>query len=124
MLDRLIVYKKVSFDAAHYLPHYVGKCQNLHGHCWTVEVGVRGCIDAETGMVADFKNLKAFLREAVVERFDHTLLNDVLPNPTAENLVQYVREAWGKRLPELMGSRLLVCVRVWETEDSYAEWVA
>jgi len=53
--------KKFSFDAAHLLPNYSGKCGRLHGHHWVVEVGVSGEI-GENGMVVDLVVLKQALQ--------------------------------------------------------------
>ena len=111
------VVKRVSFDAAHFLPNYPGKCANLHGHHWIVEFGVSGDI-GEDGMVIDFTELKNFLK-AVTDEFDHQLINNVISNPTAENIGIYIRDkfncwTWSKKIK-------LGFIRVWETEDSYAE---
>ena len=104
------LYLKRKFAAAHYLPDHPGKCRNSHGHTWLAEVWLEGKIDPKTGMVVDFDEVKR-----VIDTCDHCRLNDVLPQkylpPTAENLVKYflehIREAYR--------------VRVWESEDAYAE---
>jgi len=116
----MLVVKRTSFDAAHFLPKYEGKCKNMHGHRWTVELGVEGPVNPWTGMVVDFTELKYFLKVKVVEVFDHKVVNDVVENPTAENIVAYIGEAWENWLRK--GYQELALVRVWETEDSYAEW--
>ncbi|MGA9098800.1 MAG: 6-carboxytetrahydropterin synthase QueD, partial [Methanotrichaceae archaeon] len=72
------------FDAAHSLPGYQGKCANLHGHTYKVEVVIEGPI-GENGFVMDFFQLKKILN-SVLEDLDHSNLNDLLPNPTAENI--------------------------------------
>ncbi len=78
-MEEMTVVKRVSFDAAHYLPDYPGKCKNMHGHHWVVELGIKGAIDEETGMVVDFTLLNTLLRDKIVERFDHRLVNDIIP---------------------------------------------
>ena len=108
--------KRVSFDAAHFLPNYVGKCKNIHGHHWLVEVGVTGEVDSQTGMVMDFTYVKEVLDREVVKQFDHKLVNDTLKNPTAENIATYIR----RKVNDYLGVDIEF-VRVWETEDSYAE---
>lgn len=118
------VVKKISFDAAHFLPNYLGKCANMHGHHWVVEVGVEGPIGKD-GMVVDFKWLKDAL-EDICGRFDHSCLNDLeLPfsgNPTAENIALYIQEKFeGEWIQGPDEAVQLAFVRVWETEDSYAE---
>jgi len=114
----MIVSKKFSFDAAHYLPNYKGKCHNLHGHRWTVELACKGEVAPDTGMVIDFNELKKFCN-IFEEKFDHTCLNDILPNPTAENICSYVYDefnmwcvAHGLRFEH---------IRIWETPNSMVE---
>ena len=101
----MIVTAKLTFSAAHRLHNpnrdadwnrrTYDKCDNPrgHGHNYTLEVSVRGRIDPETGMVIDLKRLKDIMRERVIDRVDHTNLNedvdflrDVIP--TAENLAR------------------------------------
>ena len=111
----MIIIKKFSFDAAHYLPSYEGKCERLHGHTYLLNVKVDGTPDEE-GMVFDFIKLKQIVNEKVIERFDHSCLNDFLPCPSAENIAVYV---W-KELEPLVAtdhSRLSE-VEVWETKTS------
>ena len=122
---RATVVKRVSFDAAHFLPGYIGKCAKMHGHHWVVELGVSGEIDLDTGMVIDFGELSAFLEEKVVERFDHRLVNDIIENPTAENIAVRVLMSFKLWREEqqldvnygIQGE----FVRVWETPDSFVE---
>ena len=89
-----------SFDSAHFLAGYEGKCRNLHGHRWTVEVEVGGeklMQDGQTrGMVVDFGDLKKDLREKT-EEMDHCLIMEkgTLKEKTmeaAENLAKYFYE--------------------------------
>ena len=115
---KMLVSKKMSFDAAHFLPNYQGKCANMHGHRWTVELGVSGEVDPETGMVIDFAVLGGLLG-ALKNELDHTLLNDIIPNPTAENICLHIK-AWGADALVDEGLRVEL-IRVWETPDSFAE---
>ena len=68
---------KGCFDSAHFLKGYEGKCSNLHGHRWVVEVEIRAESLQEDGpgrgMVMDFKDLKDVL-SAETDRLDHSLL--------------------------------------------------
>lgn len=115
---RATVVKRVSFAAAHFLPNYSGKCKNLHGHTWSIELGVSGIVDKESGFVIDFSELKEGL-QPILDSFDHHLLNDIIANPTAENIARFI---FDKIVYFLRGRGLKVkFVRVWETEDSYAE---
>lgn len=109
---------KGAISSAHYLPGYKGKCANLHGHNWDVEVGVEGAVDPNTGMVIDFTELKPAVK-SVAGSLDHKLLNDIIPMPTAENVVDYI---W-RELEDFAKTYKvkLAFVRVWETDTSYAE---
>ena len=111
----MTVVKRIEFDAAHYLPGYKGKCANLHGHHWAIELGVKGKVDSETGMVIDFIKLKDFLK-IIEDRFDHSLVNDVISNPTAENIALYVEKEWERAS---IGGVKLDFIKVRETGDSY-----
>lgn len=112
----MIVSKKVSFEAAHHLPMIQGPCHNLHGHHWVCEVGVEGEVK-DDGMVVDFKILKHWMEQNIVEVFDHKLINDIMINPTAENIAYFIVDEF-KRTFVLK----LAFVRVWETENSMVEW--
>lgn len=112
-----------SFDSAHFLKDYNGKCANLHGHTWTVEVtaGSETLTDSgeKRGMVMDFSDLKGAVR-ALAERYDHTLiyeagslraatldalraegfsLTEVPFRPTAENFARSFFKALAPTLP-------------------------
>jgi len=119
----MLVSKKVTFEAAHFLPGHP-KCGVMHGHHFKVALAVEGQVNPATGMVIDFTNLKKWLQENVIEQFDHTLLNDKIENPTAENIVEYIREKYGKTGFQVSADVKLAYIRIWETEDSMAEWRA
>lgn len=99
------------------LPHHPGKCARLHGHSYRFEVAVDGPLRTSgpaTGMVVDFDELSAIVRPSVVERLDHSSLNDLLPNPTAEEIALWI---WGELEPRLVGLAEIV---VWETQTACA----
>lgn len=115
-----------TFDAAHYLKNYKGKCSRLHGHTWKVEVAVVGTAVDGRGILVDFLDLKGILRE-ITGRFDHVLLNEIPPfgggdgegiNPTAENLARLIYEELEERLKEIAPGVYPVAVQVWESESS------
>lgn len=89
------------FSAAHRLSGYLGRCAELHGHNWEVELTVRGQKLDDTGLLVDFRVLKAALRE-VLEELDHTELNRApafqSQNPTSENLARYLYTRLAERL--------------------------
>ena len=104
------------FDAAHYLPNYHGKCENLHGHSFKVVARLEAAEVDEYGMAYDFARLKQHLRE-IIARFDHTCLNDVSPldkiGPSSENIAVTIYDALQ---PCFSGSPVkLVNIEVWES---------
>ena len=106
------------FDAAHQIRGYEGKCENIHGHTFRVQVFLSGEKLDKTGMVTDFKDIKESLKK-VLEEFDHTNLND-LPdfkkeNPTSENIAHVI---FNKMRTDLKVSK----VTVWESGTSYATY--
>lgn len=115
-LPFVTVTKRMSFAAAHHLPGRQGKCNNLHGHEWVIEVSVGRRVDPTAGMALDFSELKEVLRYAVIDTLDHRVLNDYVPNPTAENLLVWAWEqlAFNTRL------RGLERITLWESSDSCA----
>ena len=125
----MIVTARLTFSAAHRLHNpnrdaawnreIYGKCDNPrgHGHNYALEVSVKGSIDPETGMVIDLKRLKDIMRARVIDRVDHTNLNedvdflrDVIP--TAENLA---RCFWQQLAPAIQDGELYEVV-LHETE--------
>ena len=100
-------------QAAHHLPRHPGKCKDLHGHTYRFDVLCEGPIDPESGMVVDFADVKAAVRERVLNTLDHKLLNDIIEYPTAEHIAAWI---W----TQLEGSELpVVEIRLWETTSNY-----
>lgn len=109
--------KSFTFSAAHYLPPpYAGKCTRLHGHTWTVEVVISGPLNC-MGMVLDFNDFEPF-RAYLAGTYDHQLLNDNLPMPTAENIaagcLEFANAHWAGRPFSVQH------VTVWESPNSWA----
>lgn len=108
------------FDAAHHLDHYEGKCANIHGHRWTVEMTLEDETLDFIGMVVDFSEVKKRL-DVVLDGFDHTYLNEVPMisemNPTAENLARYIFY----RLKPFYNTQLTK-IRIYESPESWAEY--
>lgn len=94
------------FAAAHRLPRYHGPCRHLHGHNYKFFVALEAEVDPGSGMIFDFGDLKKVVQEHVLSRVDHRDLNDVLENPTAENLARWIWEVLEPRLPGLCEVRL------------------
>jgi 6-pyruvoyltetrahydropterin/6-carboxytetrahydropterin synthase len=127
---------KHHFEAAHRLSNYPGKCKNLHGHRWEVEVELDGIIGMENGMVVDFGDIK----NVIDVNLDHrTLLsnhedNDQLAitlihsgcavesypwEPTAENLVKWI---WDLLKDCFQDSITQLKVILWESPSVCAEY--
>ncbi len=107
----MTIYKKCSISCSHQLDlPYPSPCNQTHGHNYTVEVWISGEPDAH-GLVADFSEVKE-----VVNHYDHRHLNDLVVPATAENFALHLRRRLLERFP-----KVAVRVRVWETENCYAE---
>src|ERR1044072_3092067 len=90
------------FSAAHALRGYQGKCENLHGHNWKVEVYVRGKELDSIGLLVDFKELK-IVTKRVMNYLDHQNLNEITPfdnemNPSSENIARFIFQSVGKEM--------------------------
>ena len=109
------------FSSAHNLRGYRGKCEDLHGHNWRVEVTARAEDLNGTGMVVDFKELKGVLDE-IIGDLDHKYLNELEHfrnnNPTSENIARYIYQRISRNKPE----RNIKEVTVWETDSSSATY--
>jgi 6-pyruvoyltetrahydropterin/6-carboxytetrahydropterin synthase len=109
--------KQFAFEAAHVLPYHAGKCSRLHGHSYRLDVTVAGPLQADgpaTGMVVDFDELARIVRATVVDKLDHTHLNDAIDNPTSENIIVWI---WRRLEPQLPG---LAELTLWETATACA----
>jgi 6-pyruvoyltetrahydropterin/6-carboxytetrahydropterin synthase len=131
------------FESAHAIHGYPGACANIHGHSYELHVTVAGKHGGEgfiegVGIVMDFKDLKTIVQESLIYKLDHKLILSEafltsMPGllhekiiqfeyePTAENLLIFVRNEITKSLPAHVK---LIALRLWETRDSYAEWSA
>lgn len=140
------VTKIFNFEMAHALWGYDGLCKNIHGHSYILKVTVSGepindPADIKDGMVIDFGDLKRVAKAHIVDIFDHSVvLNKRAPvekfeginemfdrkmytdfQPTAENLVIFFADILKRELPS---SVKLESVVLFETANSYAEWLA
>lgn len=142
-MNSLQVLRRIRFCAGHRLVGHGGKCENLHGHNYVVDICVAGNGVDSVGRVVDFADLKRLFKGWVDEHWDHgcivfdqdretiDAIRSVTPhkiyllpyNPTAENIARHVLEEIGpKLLAGLSGYDLQVTrVAVWETDDACAE---
>lgn len=136
--------KQFSFEMAHALRNYDGLCRNIHGHSYKMDITLAGKplqdeSSPKNGMVMDFGDLKRLVNEEIISLLDHALvlnaktdnqLIEVLKQnyekivtvefqPTTENLLNFIAEKIKAKLP---GGVTLTCVRLRETDTSYAEW--
>ena len=99
----MIIYKKFSFDSAHFLPQVaVGhKCKNMHGHTYTLTVFIAGELMPQEGWIIDYADLKQALKP-IIDQVDHHCLNEIpgLENPTSEIFAVWL---WNKIKPLIPG---------------------
>jgi 6-pyruvoyltetrahydropterin/6-carboxytetrahydropterin synthase len=111
------------FSGAHRLRHLQGKCEELHGHNWKVEVSVVSNRLGKEGVVIDFGVLKQKV-ESVLKTLDHTYLNDVpffsRIEPSSENIAKYIFDRLKNKLKGYPGT--LKKVTAWESETSGATY--
>ena len=112
------------FAAAHNLREFRGKCENLHGHNWKVEVVLRGKTLEKNGILVDFGEVKAEVRSAL-EEMDHRYLNELpffaINNPSSENICRFLFEELSAKFDN--GDRRLYSVTAWESEDACATYI-
>lgn len=100
----MLLFKDFSFEAAHRLPNVPPdhKCARLHGHSFQVRVSVEGPLDAHSGWVIDFADLKA-VAKPVIDSLDHRYLNEIpgLENPTSEVVAVWLWRRLKEALPSL-----------------------
>ena len=112
------------FAAAHQLRGFHGKCEQLHGHNWKVEVFVSGNTLGEDGLLIDFGAIKEATREAI-EELDHKFLNELAAfekkNPSSENIARYIYDNLCNRLnnDNVKVSR----VSAWESDTACATYI-
>jgi 6-pyruvoyltetrahydropterin/6-carboxytetrahydropterin synthase len=139
----IVVTKIFRFEMAHAISGYNGKCRNIHGHSYELHVTVAAEKQVEgflpsPGFVIDFKDLKRIVNNKVVDEMDHKLVLSkayiderckeatfdnlvIFPaEPTAENLLIHISNRLHDSLPEGIKLKRL---KLYETKDSYAEWV-
>ena len=140
------VTKEITFDSAHMLSYYDGKCANLHGHTYKLQVTLEGNVGDVSHMVLDFNILKEVLNESVMNVFDHAVIfsDAKLRNEAEDNLYAWA-ETYNKKYAVILNGkttcedmapyikrliemelelRKITCnvsIRLWETPTSFAE---
>ena len=127
------IYKEVQIDTSHRLLHYKGKCANLHGHRWKVEVWMEGEPDPATQILIDYTLIKQ-----VIARYDHQIIlnrddpmvpcirkfNPVITtpgDPTSELIAALIREDLYAVCRDQGIKATIPKIRVWESPTSCAE---
>jgi 6-pyruvoyltetrahydropterin/6-carboxytetrahydropterin synthase len=113
------------FAAGHALRNYKGKCENIHGHNWRVQVVIEGDRLDSTGLLVDFIDVKN-LMGSIIARLDHQFLNEVAPfdvtNPSAENIAEYFYGQMSAGLAETPVPVKIREVKIWETDIQSASY--
>jgi len=134
-MPQVTVTRRIKFNAAHRVHNpalsdaenvaLFGKCNNAnwHGHNYTLDVSVKGEIDARTGYVIDLSQLKAIVEREVVNYVDHRNFNLDVPFmqgiiPTSENIIV----AFWRALVPVVSPGTLIRLVLWETDNNYVEY--
>lgn len=145
-MDYIRLTRQFTFETAHALLNYDGPCKNIHGHSYKLQVTIVGqpitdTTDPKYGMVLDFGDLKKIVNTFIVEPLDHALIlrQDSSPGllavlqqlnqkvvltpyqPTCEHMLIDFKNTLTQHLPVTIQ---LHSLRLWETENSFAEWFA
>lgn len=134
--------KEITFDSAHMLSNYDGKCNNLHGHTYKLQIEVEGDVNTKTCMLIDFNELKEIINANIMRMFDHALIfstphcRDEAEEALYEWAIKYNKKYYvmlrGKTTCEYMAPEIKnilqktlvgfdVKVRLWETPTSFVE---
>jgi 6-pyruvoyltetrahydropterin/6-carboxytetrahydropterin synthase len=112
-----------TFSSGHALRGYKGKCENVHGHNYRVQVSIEGPQLDNIGLLVDFSHVKQVLR-GIIAGLDHQFLNELdafkTVNPSAENMAKYFYDQLHRQLPELPAGARLTETIVWETDTAHA----
>lgn len=145
-MSKIRLTRLFTFEMAHALQDYNGPCRNIHGHSYRLQVTIIGTpladeADPKNGMVMDFADLKKLVNQTIVDELDHALLlrEDSSPEliemlrqlqhklvltpyqPTCENMLLDLKAKLQQVMPE---SVELYSLKLWETQNSFAEWYA
>ena len=119
-MGKVYLTSEFTFDAAHQLKTHKGKCSQLHGHTYKLQVTVYGIPNMITGIIMDFGELKELVCEKIIDVVDHKNLTEIFPdNTTAENLCVWAWDVLNHLLPNGVG---LYEIKIWETPTCYATY--
>lgn len=110
---------ETSFSSAHHLLNYKGKCENIHGHNWKVEVFLKGENLDKSNILVDFKVLKKCVNE-IIDYLDHKDINELAEfnnvSPSSEIIAKYIFNEVEKKFPNVSK------VSIYETPTSCASY--
>ena len=114
---------ETSFSAAHQIRGYKGKCEDLHGHNWKVQVHVLADKLNEIDIAIDFHALKRHTHE-IIEQLDHVFLNDIFPfteiNPSSENIARWIFDSLKRKIND--ENVRVSAITVWESDSASATY--
>jgi 6-pyruvoyltetrahydropterin/6-carboxytetrahydropterin synthase len=114
---------ETSFSAAHQLRGYKGKCEQMHGHNWKVQIHVSADKLNEIDIAIDFHDLKRLANE-IISPLDHTFLNEIFPftekNPSSENIAKWIYDSLKKKIND--DNIQVTAVTVWESDTASATY--
>ena len=108
----MIIAREFTFDSAHKLTWHRGKCKNLHGHTYILQVWIKDKL-SKNGVVLDFKELDLIVKKEIIEKLDHKYINKIIKNPTAENMCIWIWDRLKKELKNIYE------IRLWENQKSF-----
>jgi len=113
-----------SFSAAHLLSQIGGKCEELHGHNFKVEVTIAAANLNESGLLIDFRVVKKWLG-VILDQMDHKHLNELAyfagTNPSAENIAKFI---YDQMVPQAKQSQIRIArIKVWESESAVVTYI-
>ena len=112
--------KKLVFDSAHYITDHDGKCKNLHGGRYDIEISIKDRIDPMTGFVIDYSLIKNITKNLVINKFDHKTLNLTCPELSWRSSTEFLAIVIWEILIEYLPN--LKKIKIYETETSYCEF--
>ena len=126
-MGKVYLTNEFTFDAAHRLHNYDGKCGQTHGHTYKLQVTICGEPNKKTGLLVDFNDLKGLVDSAILKKVDHKDLTEYFDldpffkgmNTTVENLIVWCWTVMEHALPAFIR---LYEIKLWETPTCYATY--
>ena len=112
--------KKLVFDSAHFITDHEGKCKNLHGGRYDIEITIKDRVDPMTGFVTDYSLIKKITKSLIIDKFDHKTLNFTCPELSWRSSTEFLAILTWELLIEYMPN--LKKIKIYETETSFCEY--